>query len=572
MPRRTAPLPPLLRLLVALVIVGTPIFAAIVDGAPRKSPRRRSFTPDQMQRLRAADDGLRILTRNARLSETYISPKGDGVQDVTLISYEVVAPDSITMFVYLDTAAWGTVEHPFRGIIRDYELRPPGPTVIPFNGNIGTGPDAARLDGVYGVIIRAIGDTGRVEVDTLMLVIDRVSPVLQSVTTLGGLSSYRNGETVVIQIQADQPGYTASANFSGIDSDPINRTEVLELGNGRYEIRHVISDTNTKADTSNVLVPVRLVDLAGNFTNYNALRLCLSNHPPVLLSAVTLNAPEGAYKGESLIQIETTWQSVDTALTVRADFKGIDTAYDSTRYVTSRLPGNRYHSTYRLSDANQKPDGSYLVPIVASDHGCGVSPAALVTIALDTEAPPLPVFDAVPTGVREPAYTLRGTANGSVRVLVLQNEALVDTFQVNPDGRFEVPVTLVPGNNRFTAEGLDTAGNKTVRSVPVQIVYVTGGYVTIPLPFRPGNTFQVGASQPASGVRIELWTLGGDLARVLTNESPAEVYNISWDGRDEAGERLNSGPLIAIITTDFTDGSSATEKRAMVLASGAGTP
>jgi len=581
MPRRTAAIPPMLRFLVVALVLGVPMIASIVDGQERKSTRRRRLTTEEMRTRPAATDGLRLLLRNSKLSETYISPRGcpdstcsgDGVQDFTIISYDIVAQDSLTMHVTLDTAAWGQIDQTFRGDIRGFELRAPGPTVIPFDGVIRyEATSEARLDGVYGVIIRAIDDTGRVEVDTLSLVIDRVEPIVQSVTPLGGRTSYRNGETIVLDLLADQADHHVTANFNNIDNDPTAPTEIYDLGNGHYEIRHTISEQNTKVDAADLLVRIRLTDLAGNETPYNALRLCLSNQPPVLLSARTLNAPEGAYKNESLIQIETTWQSSDTVLTVRADFKGLDTAYDSTRYVTTRLTGNRYHSSYRLSDANQKPDGSYLVPIVASDRGCGVSPMAFVTIVLDTESPPVPVFDAAPSGVREPAYTLRGTAAGSSRVLILQNEALVDTFLVDTAGRFEVPVTLVSGTNRFTAEGIDVAGNKTVRSVPVTIILVTDGYVTIPVPFRPGNAFQVGTDQPARGVRIELWTLGGDLARLLTDESTADVYTLTWDGRDQAGERLNSGPLIAIIRTDFTDGSSATEKRALVLTAGTSTP
>jgi hypothetical protein len=556
-------------------LVGVPVFASLVDGGPRKAGRRRAFTTEELQRLPAADDGLRLLTRNARLSEMYISPPppGDAVQDETLIQYDIVAADSIRTYVSLDTAGWGLIDHPFRGVIQEFKLLPPGPHVLPFRGVIDNGENSeVRLDGRYGVIIRAIDDTGRVEVDTLSLVIDRARPVVHSVTPLGGRTSYRNGETIVLDMLADQPGYQVTANFSAIDTDPDSPTEILDLGDGHYEIRHTISEANTKVDGSGLLIQIRLVDLAANFSNYNVLRLCLSNEPPRLVSARTIDAPEGAYKNAALIQIETTWESSDTVLAIQADFRGLDTGYDSTMYVTSRLAGNRYHSTYRLSESNLKPDGTYLVPIVARDRGCGVSDVVNVSIALDTEAGTQPVLDAPPSGVRSPDYTVRGTATGSDRVLLIQNDALVDTFLTDSTGRFEAAVTLQPGTNRFTAEGLDPAGNKTTRSSPITVVYVTESFVTIPLPFRPGNAFQVGAAQPSRGVRIELWTLAGDLSRVLTDESARDVYTVTWDGRDEAGDRLNSGPLIAVIRTDFTDGSSITERRALVLTAGTGTP
>jgi hypothetical protein len=574
MPRRTL-LSPRMRSLCLFAALAAALIVPAVDGRP---PARLSA--DQLRRLPVTGDGRRILTQHARLSEPFISPRpcpeigcsGDGIQDFTDISYNVVAFDTIRVEVYIDTVE--IVELPFRGTIQGIERRAPGDTItIPrFDGVIrGSSSSIALPDGQYHIIVRAYDDTNRVESDTLGLTIDRQRPVIRSVAPLAGITSYRNGETIVLTVEADAPGYTVTGNFAAIDTDP-GDTQTIDLGNGRYELRHTLSSSNGKVDAANLLIPIRVTDRSGNFTNYNSLRLCLSNAPPRFLGARTVNAPEGAYRNESLIQIETTWDSPDTLLTILADFRGLDSAYDSTMYVTSRLSGNRYLSSYRLSEANIRPDGTYLVPITARDRGCGASPMTTIAIALDTQGGAQPAFEDPPAGVRSAGYTLRGTAEGSNRVIIVRNDVLVDTFAVDAEGRFAAAVTLVPGDNRFTAEGLDPAGNKTVRSPAVTIILVTGGFVSIPVPFRPGDILEVGASRAARGLRVEFWTLAGDLARVLTSDTANDVYRVAWDGRDAAGERLNSGPLIVIIRTDFVDGGGETERRAIVLTAGPGAP
>jgi hypothetical protein len=555
------------RIALAILLIALPAAAA---GTPR-----RALSPEQLRLLPTAADGLRLLTRDAQMTEHAISPRAcadcpvDGVQDATDISFHVVATDTIRAQIYVVRASTGQ----FFGDVQRLTERAPGLTYTFagfdafFAGNPGNPLDDFALpDDDYQIIIRAYDDTNRVEADTLALEVDRVRPILSSLAFRDGRTSYRNGDTIVIDARLDREAYRVSANFSGIDSDTAGGTSFTDRGDGQYEIRHTISMTNMRPDAADSLVRIGFRDLAGNRLEFNALRPCLSNRPPTLVSIRTLNNPDGAYRAGDRIEVETVWDSDDTLLTMTPDFRGVDSNYDSVRVATARSPGNRYVSSYTLSDANTLTDGTYYVSVTARDRGCGVSPPALVPIVFDNEAGARPVLDALPNAVRTDRVTVGGTAPGSIRVDIRRNNTLVDTARVGEDGRFAKAVPLLAGNNSLIVEGFDSAGNKTTPSLAVTIFYVVEATLTIPAPFRPGSAFQVATARPASRVRIELWTLGGDLAAVLEDDTPRDLYTVAWNGADASGTRLNSGPLVALIRVEYTDGTDDVQKRAFVLA------
>jgi hypothetical protein len=556
-----------LRIALAVLLLTLPAAAA---GTPR-----HALSPDELRLLPTAADGLRILTRDARLTVDAISPRScadcpvDGVQDATDIAFHVVASDTIRAQIYVVRTADGQ----FFGDIQRVTDRLPGLTYTYqgfdafFVGNPEvTTDDFALPDDAYSIIIRAYDDTNRVEADTLALEVDRVRPTLLSIGFRDGRTSYRDGETIVIDARLDRDRYQLRPDFSAIDSDTAGGSTTLDFGGGLYEIRHTISPGNSRPDAADNLLRISFLDLAGNRLEHNALRSCLSNGPPALLSIRTLNNPDGAYRIGDRIEVETTWDSADTLLTMRPDFKGLDSHFDSTRVATARSPGNRYVSSYTLSEANTLTDGVYYVSVVAHDRGCGRSAPALVAIELDNMAGTRPVIDPVPNAVRADRVTISGTSPGSIRVDIRRNNTLVDTARIGDGDRFTKSIPLVAGSNSVTVEGFDPAGNKTTPSLPSTVFYVAGASLTIPAPFRPGSTFQVATARPAARLRIELWTLGGDLAAVLEDDAPRDLYTIAWNGTDETGTRVNSGPLVALIRIDYADGTDEVQKRALVLA------
>ena len=536
------------------------------------SGRDRPLTAADLRQIPSADDGRRLLTRFAQLSESFISPGncegcGPNRHLSTDISYHVVAFDTIRVEVLIDTVDGGND----RAIEPIGKKAPDRTYVIPsFNGTLeGTTPYELP-DGSYHIFIFAYDDTGRSERDTLNLVIDRLPPALNSVSARGGINTYRNNETIIIDMVADGPNYSFITNFGTIDSNPEGGTTILDRGDGTYEIRHTISAVNTMVDAANLVVPIIVDDQAGNRTRYNALRFCLSNHPPRLVSVATPGNADGSYRNGEVITVESTWDSPDTLLSLSIDFSALDSDYDSTMLTTARLAGNVYRWTYRMSDTNTFPDGDYQVPFEAKDRGCGSSGLQSVRIRIDTEPGTKPVLDPVPGTVRSPALTVSGLAAASVQVDIRRNQAVVATVPVGEDGRFSADITLQVGANSLVVVGRDNAGNPSEPSTAVSVTYLTGMFITIPTPFRPGGTIQVGTEKTASRLRIEFWTLGGDLASVLTDDASRDLYTVTWDGTDGDGNRLNSGPLIALVLLDFPDGTSSTDKKAMILATVAG--
>lgn len=555
----------LLRWVAAAVLLSVALPSA-VTAAPH-----RTVSPEELRLLPTAADGLRLLTRDARLTESRISPRrcvsctGDGFQDATDISFHVAAFDSIRAQIYVEKASTGM----FFGDIEPVRVRAPGLTytVQGFDAVFERDFDDFLLpDDIYHVIIRAYDDTNRVEADTLFLEVDRLRPVLTSISFRDGRTTYRNGETIVIDALLDRGDYRIVPDFSRVDSDTAGGTTVLDQGDGRYEIRHTVSAVNTRPDAGDSLVPILFQDLAGNRLQHNALRLCLSNRPPTLVSIRTLNNPDGSYRNGDRIEVETIWDASDTLLLVGADFRSIDSIFDSVRVDTTRAPGNRYVSSYTLSETNALTDGTYYLSVVARDRGCGVSAPALVAIILDNEAGARPTVDALPAAVRADRITVSGLAPGSVRVDIRRNNTVVDTARVGAGDRFTKSIALVPGNNAIIVDGFDPAGNKTTSSVSVTVFYVAQASLSIPAPFRPGSTLQVATARPAVRVSVELWTLGGDLAAIIEDTASRDLYTLTWNGTDAGGTRINSGPLVALIRIDYADGTNEVQKQALLLA------
>jgi flagellar hook assembly protein FlgD len=66
-----------------------------------------------------------------------------------------------------------------------------------------------------------------------------------------------------------------------------------------------------------------------------------------------------------------------------------------------------------------------------------------------------------------------------------------------------------------------------------------------PNPFTDTTAFSYHLTQPASKVKIKIYTLRGKLVKTIEQDSPGWKYNEEfWDGRDEDGNKLASGVYI----------------------------
>jgi len=76
-------------------------------------------------------------------------------------------------------------------------------------------------------------------------------------------------------------------------------------------------------------------------------------------------------------------------------------------------------------------------------------------------------------------------------------------------------------------------------------------YQNYPNPFNPETSIKFSLDQPQH-VRLSIYSLGGQLIRILENEyKQAGIHTACWDGRDENGYVVSSGIYIYRIESDY---------------------
>ncbi|NNF08467.1 MAG: hypothetical protein HKN21_17025 [Candidatus Eisenbacteria bacterium] len=138
----------------------------------------------------------------------------------------------------------------------------------------------------------------------------------------------------------------------------------------------------------------------------------------------------------------------------------------------------------------------------------------------------------------------------------------VDTFDVVGD-RFSDLVTLNEGENRIQVVAIDAAGNRTTPSVPVEVFFVQSAFTDIPKRFGPGSEFFIGLLEPANRLLIHIFNLEGMLLQRIEGGA-GDLVNIPWDGRDDRGQLLSSGPYIAVVEAFLNSGEVVRTRSAFV--------
>jgi hypothetical protein len=453
---------------------------------------------------------------------------------------------AITPFVEYDqgtySVAWNGASYPAQGI-----------------------PAARLKDQQLEVYIRAVSfSQGQQRTYFMPLEIDNVDPILRKWPSEPGEVVVRNGQVLNIPLEYDRPRYTITADFDSVDSrfNPlVNAPAVADSGNGRYGVFYSVSPLNTVPDSTGVIVPVTAVDLAGNNITSELVRVCINNNPPRLLSHRFVG-DSGPFRSGDRIVLETTWATdiAESTIVVTADFSAVDDKFDTSKPVNGilRAPGV-YETGWTLSAGNGIKESAHL-PIFltaadAPDAGCGKTTVAAAYVDIDSNKPPKPTLSA-PAAVTGISTTLlSGKALLAYDVIIERNGEPVDTFVVDlTDSTFLGTVTLEPGNNEFTARARDLAGNLSDLSDPVNVFFTVKSTLIIPGRFGPGNEFFLALLDAAGLVRVRIFNLEGIEIRRL--ESPGGTrIRVPWDGQDETGNLASSGPYLAVVEIEDTQGS-----------------
>jgi len=362
-----------------------------------------------------------------------------------------------------------------------------------------------------------------------------------------------------------------------------------------YQFEHTISTANTRADASDILLPVTAREAVSGFeTTSEALRVCLSNHPPQHLwtrvvgdsARWVVRDSDSLYvvRNGSTIYLQTSWRSPNRPLLLRADFARADKDFldwyverwliDSLSTTTVATYGISYpFSTEACCRAGQS---AYPLPvrITVTDSGCGHD-SVTVLLEMDNQGPEdPPVLEPAP-----PGDTIAETVPISGRAPEGSYDLLAEVHHVDADSttsvvlpldetlHFAGRVPLLPGTNRIVAYGRDRVGNLSSASAAFEVERVTEERVLeIPKPFLPGDRFLLENRRGWARLSAEIYNLEGDRIRAWDQQGAPLLYHVSliWDGRNGRNAAVSPGPYLLRLHSTDAAGRTQEEVKAFV--------
>jgi hypothetical protein len=101
----------------------------------------------------------------------------------------------------------------------------------------------------------------------------------------------------------------------------------------------------------------------------------------------------------------------------------------------------------------------------------------------------------------------------------------------------------------------DGAMNASPPSNSVTVTFDTGAGVFAPAPFGPGDAFDVNVDRTATRCTLRVFDLSGQVVVVLEGDGAQQFYSIPWNGINGSGLDVKKGPLVAVASVDYDDGS-----------------
>jgi hypothetical protein len=402
------------------------------------------------------------------------------------------------------------------------------------------------------------------------------------------------------------------ADFHPVDSLAAGPTwgtrceDLVETGDGGpetwygWEIEHRLSPGNPRADGDAIVVPITAHDArTGIETTTSSLEFCLSVNPPRHRWTRVIDDDPNRFvthdegdtsnvyylvRNGSTVYLQTSWESLNRPLTMRADFSRADRDFldwyverwliDSLSTATVATYGIMYRlSTEACCDPGQS---RYPLPvrITVSDTGCGLDSTS-VLLEMDVDGPEgSPRLDPVGADAVADTVVVSGLAPaGSADALARVEHADADStssvaLALDAGLRFRGAVPVLPGVNRLTVYGRDGVGNLSSPSAVREITRVTEEWTfRIPKPFRPGNRFVLESRRGWSHLSAAVFSLEGDRLRAWEEPGQPLSYHadLAWDGRTPTGEAARPGPYLLRIRVTEARGGVTEEVRAFVL-------
>ncbi|HEU4930208.1 MAG TPA: hypothetical protein VFU38_10305, partial [Candidatus Krumholzibacteria bacterium] len=487
-----------------------------------------------------------------------ISPDNNNTQDESRIRYRLSAVAQASLIVYLADSIT-----PVRTL---KPLGPEGTTEREYFWNGRRDDDSPVPEGKYIVTLYASTGSNPDSVLSLPIFVDVTPPSVQIVSVLPnpyapgapGSTASVNISFTVSNASPTLPGRvpdelrSAFTTPSGATLTPVSLTTTPPFAgqNGNYVLTwNATAEANVPPD-GEFTVTVTLADVAG-YTATSTYHFDVDTRAPDV-------------KATSLPENISVAVVPDSLHGFAFDLHGIDSL--AVRYATDRpyrlvtgavVIDDTLRFAVPLADSFTT-QGAHLVEFRATDV-FGRPTTYPFNFSLDTSAPPAPTLDPAPSTWNATRYPLTGHANdggdAAAFVRVYRNGVAVDSVSTLISDDFEIDLELVPGRNDIYAVLRDGAMNASPPSNTLTITFDTGAGLFVRAPFRPGDTFDVNGSRTAGRCTVRVFDLTGQIVRVLEEVAQQQYYTLPWNGVNGSGVDVKKGPLIAVASIEYRDGT-----------------
>jgi hypothetical protein len=296
----------------------------------------------------------------------------------------------------------------------------------------------AKVDIVEGkntILAEAVDSFGNSGSYCIAVILDSTQPAIA--ITSHPPNSLINTKAVTLSGIADKKAKSVTMTASaGGRTVPIP----VEVTEGSFTAKKVMLEEGPNTITA------RAVSLAGN-AGSSTVKITVDTTPP----AIAITSPS------------------NMTMTNKKMITVIGTVDDPTAMVeVNNSPVQVAKGTFSLTNMNLS-EGNNLITATAVDQAGNRAPPAAVTVVLKTTPPAAPVFDKLPSSTRRSSVTVTGTAEQGSQVEIFVNNRSQGAVRTDGKGAFSLKVTLIAGNNAFTAVTTDSVGNVSAPSYVLNV-------------------------------------------------------------------------------------------------------
>ena len=471
-----------------------------------------------------------------------ISPNGDGIRDASTVRIGLLKACTELLVTVEDRSTGNPLD-----TLLHVENPSPGAFSAVWRGESSSG---GLLDeGRYTLHLFASSAaetenlTRTVIVDTTAprVVLDRIDPGIYTPNVSGTpdkvliyFSISRFGEGDTLSLRATSPDTVRQSMPVAVGGDGAYSVEwsaPATATDGMYRLALLIADEagNSGADSGAVDV-----DTGGPALSFIDPPSAFTNHVPLAL--------RGTCYDRNGVETDSLFWDNGAAFLPDSTFMDGDTLVWRFDAVDSLRKGSGYD------------EGSHSLKIKCSDIFGHVTDKTLLFV-LDLTPPPVPALNPLAATVYKPEISISGSVDKTqTKSVYIYREAGTDTKVTRREiitAGFSVPDTLRKGENRIWAAAQDEAGNMSGNSAIETVTYAIATGISHPEVFRGPDVFRIYSDRTVRAVKIELYTVSGELVATLSKPGPGTDFELPWNLTNNDGETVRNGPYLAAITVTY---------------------